>query len=88
MGNKLQNLRMLNFYDNNISGGIPVTFSNLSQITLLDLSINYLEGEVAEELGKLKNLEILYLHSNNLVSNLEILCLYDMQRLFLHKLNQ
>ncbi|KAJ6918242.1 hypothetical protein NC651_012470 [Populus alba x Populus x berolinensis] len=68
MGNKLQNLLMLNFYDNNISGRIPVTFSNLSQMTLLDLSINYLEGEVPEELGKLKNLEILYLHSNNLFS--------------------
>jgi Leucine-rich repeat (LRR) protein len=43
MGNKLQNLQMLNFMKNNISGRIPVTFSNLSQITLLDLSINYLE---------------------------------------------
>jgi len=69
MGNKLQNLRKLYFMNNNISGRIPVTFSNLSQITLLDLSVNYLEGEVPEELGKLKNLEILYLHSNNLVSN-------------------
>uniref|UniRef100_A0A2K2AAX3 non-specific serine/threonine protein kinase n=1 Tax=Populus trichocarpa TaxID=3694 RepID=A0A2K2AAX3_POPTR len=69
MGNKLQNLQKLYFLNNNISGRIPVTFSNLSQITLLDLSVNYLEGEVPEELGKLKNLEILYLHSNNLVSN-------------------
>jgi Leucine-rich repeat (LRR) protein len=68
MGNKLQNLQKLYFINNNISGRIPVTFSNLSQITLLDLSVNYLEGEVPEELGKL-NLEILYLHSNNLVSN-------------------
>ncbi|KAG6751601.1 hypothetical protein POTOM_043798 [Populus tomentosa] len=69
MGNKLQNLQKLYLMNNNISGRIPVTFSNLSQITLLDLSINYLEGEVPQELGKLKNLEILYLHSNNLVSN-------------------
>jgi len=68
MGNKLQNLQKLYFINNNISGRIPATFSNLSQITLLDLSVNYLEGEVPEELGKL-NLEILYLHSNNLVSN-------------------
>ncbi|KAL3573494.1 hypothetical protein D5086_024107 [Populus alba] len=66
MGNKLQNLQKLYLMNNNISGRIPVTFSNLSQITLLDLSINYLEGEVPQELGKLKNLEILYLHSNNL----------------------
>ncbi|KAG5244836.1 kinesin protein [Salix suchowensis] len=64
MGNKLHNLQM-----KNISGRIPVTLSNLSQITLLDLSVNYLEGEVPEELGKLKNLGILYLHSNHLVSN-------------------
>jgi Leucine-rich repeat (LRR) protein len=69
MGNKLQNLQKLYFINNNISGRIPVTFSNLSQITLLDLGFNYLEGEIPVELGKLKNLEILYLHSNNLFSN-------------------
>ncbi|KAL5566085.1 hypothetical protein UlMin_029249 [Ulmus minor] len=68
LGAKLQNLQKLYLLRNNLSGKIPVTLSNLSQLKLLDLSLNYLEGEVPLELGRLHNLEILSLHSNNLVS--------------------
>ncbi|KAL6323939.1 hypothetical protein AAG906_006209 [Vitis piasezkii] len=68
LGSKLHNLQRLYFQENQLSGKIPVTLSNLSQLTLLDLSLNQLEGEVPPELGKLKKLERLYLHSNNLVS--------------------
>ncbi|KAL5566087.1 hypothetical protein UlMin_029251 [Ulmus minor] len=68
LGAKLQNLQKLYLLMNNLSGKIPATLSNLSQLKLLDLSLNYLEGEVPLELGRLHNLEILYLHSNNLVS--------------------
>ncbi|KAL6278623.1 hypothetical protein ACE6H2_022224 [Prunus campanulata] len=64
LGAKLQNLQKLHMLDNKLSGRIPVTLSNLSQLTLLDLSLNNLEGEVPAELGMLKNLEILYFHSN------------------------
>ncbi|KAJ4829329.1 hypothetical protein Tsubulata_015560 [Turnera subulata] len=69
IGSKLKNLRYLYLSVNNFSGRIPATLSNLSQLVLLDLSENSLEGEVPADLGKLKNLEVLYLHSNNLVSN-------------------
>ncbi|KAH0994822.1 hypothetical protein GBA52_018686 [Prunus armeniaca] len=64
LGAKLQNLQKLYMLDNKLSGRIPVILSNLSQLTLLDLSLNNLEGEVPAELGMLKNLEILYFHSN------------------------
>ncbi|KAH0994823.1 hypothetical protein GBA52_018687 [Prunus armeniaca] len=64
LGAKLQNLQILYMNDNKLSGRIPVTLSNLSQLTLLDLSLNNLEGEVPAELGMLKNLEVLYFHSN------------------------
>ncbi|KAM6577764.1 hypothetical protein CsatB_029601 [Cannabis sativa] len=69
LGSKLPNLQKLYLVNNKLSGKIPVTLSNLSQLILLDLSLNYLEGEVPLELGELYNLEILYLHSNNLVSD-------------------
>ena len=69
LGAKLHNMQRLYFYNNQLSGKIPVTLSNLSQLILLDLCLNQLEGEVPPELGKLKKLEILYLHSNNLVSS-------------------
>ncbi|XP_041021027.1 LRR receptor-like serine/threonine-protein kinase FLS2 [Juglans microcarpa x Juglans regia] len=66
LGDKLQNLQKLYLLDNKLSGEIPVTLTNLSHLTLLDLSVNNFSGEVPQELGKLKNLEILYLHTNNL----------------------
>ncbi|KAG2694836.1 hypothetical protein I3760_08G162800 [Carya illinoinensis] len=66
LGEKLQNLQKLYLLNNSLSGEIPVTLSNLSHLTLLDLSVNNFSGDVPHELGKLKNLEILYLHSNNL----------------------
>ncbi|THG01579.1 hypothetical protein TEA_029759 [Camellia sinensis var. sinensis] len=69
LGAKLYNLEKLYLLDNQLTGRIPVTLSNLSHLTLLDLSLNKLSGEVPLELGKLQKLEILYLHSNDLVSN-------------------
>ncbi|KAA8545111.1 hypothetical protein F0562_019895 [Nyssa sinensis] len=69
LGAKLYNLERLYLWDNRLTGWIPVTLSNLSQLTLLYLSLNKLEGEVPPELGKLQKLEILYLHSNDLVSS-------------------
>ncbi|KAI8028409.1 putative LRR receptor-like serine/threonine-protein kinase [Camellia lanceoleosa] len=69
LGAKLYNLEKLYFLNNQLTGRIPVTLSNLSHLTLLDLSLNKLSGEVPLELGKLQKLEILYLHSNDLVSN-------------------
>ncbi|CAL5330245.1 unnamed protein product [Camellia sinensis] len=69
LGAKLYNLEKLYLLNNQLTGRIPVTLSNLSHLTLLDLSLNKLSGEVPLELGKLQKLEILYLHSNDLVSN-------------------
>ncbi|WP_221393622.1 T9SS type A sorting domain-containing protein [Dyadobacter sp. NIV53] len=40
----------------NLSGNVPASLSNLSELTYLDLAINNLTGEIPAELGNLKKL--------------------------------
>jgi hypothetical protein len=45
---------------NNISGGIPEEFGNLSRLTSLDLEDNLLVGPIPASLGRLSKLQLLY----------------------------
>ncbi|KAJ9535534.1 hypothetical protein OSB04_un001336 [Centaurea solstitialis] len=51
---------------NQITGGIPEEFGNLTSLTMLDLESNRLTGQIPSSLGNLKNLQFLILSQNNL----------------------
>ena len=63
-------LRKLFLNRNEFYGTIPSTFSQLSNIEMLDLSCNVLTGELPEELVNLSNLRVLYLEGNILEGDL------------------
>ncbi|KAK4486975.1 hypothetical protein RD792_006290 [Penstemon davidsonii] len=68
----LPNLQWLYLGSNRFNGGIPNSITNLTKLNLLDLSTNSFSGLIPITLGDLHNLEILYLHSNQLTNNLSI----------------
>jgi Leucine-rich repeat (LRR) protein len=51
---------------NNISGPIPSSFGNCTNLTYINLSRNIFEGLIPSELGSLVNLVMLDLSHNNL----------------------
>ena len=68
----LQNLRVLNMSNNQLSG-VPAEIGQLSKLEILDLSNNQLTG-LPNELGNLKNLKTLNISGNNYsVQDLEII---------------
>ncbi len=52
---------------NGLTGAIPHTLGNLTNLEDLDLSENGLSGAIPETLGNLRNLESLYLGNNELI---------------------
>ena len=52
--------------ENNLNGTIPTDIQNLTELTVLDLSVNNLTGEIPKEIGDLSNIIELYLHRNKL----------------------
>ncbi|CAD6246798.1 unnamed protein product [Miscanthus lutarioriparius] len=69
IGTKLMLLQVLNLRDNNLTGAIPASLANLSSLSCwaLDLSYNYLNGEIPPGLGCLQGLQYLNLEFNRLV---------------------
>jgi len=68
----LQNLRVLNMSNNQLSG-VPAEIGQLSKLEILNLSNNQLTG-LPQELGNLKNLKNLNISGNNYsVQDLEII---------------
>ncbi|XVF23640.1 hypothetical protein REPUB_Repub13aG0056900 [Reevesia pubescens] len=62
----MKNLTRLSLAGNNLFGGIPSSFGNLSSLDYLQLEGNHLEGIIPNALGRLSNLKILVISRNNL----------------------
>ncbi|XP_047262796.1 receptor kinase-like protein Xa21 isoform X1 [Capsicum annuum] len=62
------NLEHLDLPQNNIGGVIPISISNSSNLKELYLSENKFSGQIPNSLGDLRQLERLYLYTNNLSS--------------------
>ncbi|KAM3686275.1 hypothetical protein ACJW31_11G186100 [Castanea mollissima] len=58
--------RVMNLSHNNLTGQIPITFSNLKQMESLDLSYNNLNGKIPPQLTELTSLEVFSVAHNNL----------------------
>ncbi|KAF5472306.1 hypothetical protein F2P56_009035 [Juglans regia] len=71
MGFYLPKLKQLSLWGNKLSGIIPSSISNASQLTLLDLNGNSLSGIIPEALGNLRLLQWLGLEINNLTMGIQ-----------------
>jgi len=59
-------LESLNLSLNDLSGNIPTTLGNLSQLGFLNLGVNQLSGSIPAALSNLSNLRYLWLYDNQL----------------------
>ncbi|KAL4601379.1 hypothetical protein ACB092_11G268600 [Castanea dentata] len=66
LGQINSNLRAMNLSHNNLTGQIPIAFSNLKQMESLDLSYNNLNGRIPPQLTDLTSLEVFNVAHNNL----------------------
>ncbi|KAM0927535.1 hypothetical protein ACQ4PT_002943 [Festuca glaucescens] len=68
-GNKFPSLRILNLGNNKLTGAIPSSLPNISNLIDIYLQTNRLSGHVPSTLGRLGALQSLYLNDNNLEVN-------------------
>lgn len=68
MGSRLPNLEELYIGNNSFSGVIPLSISNCSKLTYIDLGLNRFSGTIPNSLGDLRYLKHLRLFGNNLMS--------------------
>ncbi|KAJ0977272.1 hypothetical protein J5N97_012746 [Dioscorea zingiberensis] len=67
----LKNLQVLDLSSNAFSGGFPAWLGNLTGLVSLGLASNkFDEGEIPENIGKLKNLKLIFLAQCNLVGEI------------------
>ncbi|CAL5393861.1 unnamed protein product [Camellia sinensis] len=57
---------MLNLFNNSLTGVIPSSLANLTELESLDLSQNLLSGEIPQQLSQLTFLEFLNVSHNHL----------------------
>lgn len=65
-------LMSLDLSINNLVGGIPDTFADLKNLTLLNLFQNKFKGPLPEFIGDLPNLEVLHIWNNNFTMGLPV----------------
>ncbi|KAI3793186.1 hypothetical protein L1987_35801 [Smallanthus sonchifolius] len=66
LGNLSSKLSSLAMHSNYISGSIPLSIGNLLGLTSVSLGLNNFTGMIPESIGKLQNLQELYLDTNHL----------------------
>ncbi|XP_048235230.1 probable leucine-rich repeat receptor-like protein kinase At1g35710 [Ricinus communis] len=66
----LSSLDYIYMRENEINGSIPQEIGNLSELLYLDLSNNYVSGNIRSGMGLLSSLEILYLDKNEIEGSL------------------
>jgi len=76
---------MINLYNNNLSGKIPVELADLSELTVLALAANDLNGNIPNQITNLTKLTQLLLTANNLSGSIPdgIGKLVNLKRLYL-----
>ncbi|CAO2838845.1 unnamed protein product [Amaranthus hypochondriacus] len=77
---KLENLEILDFQKNKLSGSIPNCWKNSANLKIINLSSNNLSGGIPCSLGNLIELKYLHLSSNKL-NGLIPLCLSNLTKL-------
>ncbi|KAK1429752.1 hypothetical protein QVD17_11970 [Tagetes erecta] len=87
IGNLSKSLIQLHLDENQISGGIPPYISSLLNLTLLNLSSNFLNETIPKELCQMEKLERLYI-ANNLLSGEIPLCFGNVSKLGLLDLSK
>ncbi len=66
----LASLDRLDLRDNSLTGDIPSSFGDMTNLTYLYLHSNELDGAIPSELGGMSSLRYLWLHSNELTGSL------------------
>lgn len=66
LGSSRSDLKEMSVSNNQLTGKIPASLSNLTNLGILDLSYNKLSGLIPNQLSRLQNLSALYLNNNEL----------------------
>jgi len=66
IGNLSKNLVTFHASDNNLTGGLPATISNLTGLQFIDLAGNKLNKPIPESVVTMENLQVLLLSSNSM----------------------
>ncbi|MAG50188.1 hypothetical protein CL621_00940 [archaeon] len=79
----------LKLYEEGLTGQIPESIGNLTELKTLNLGNNNIGGKIPENIGNLSNLNSIILSKNNLIGNIpnSIFILPELNYLFLHDNN-